>query len=629
MTRATTTTLFLSALALAGCAGAQRQRCYGATPVHVGRDVPDEEFAYAHELNRRVEAMRPMHRAAMLPTLFEWSPDVSDLWPGADCAADVAEEAERSFFAETPVAFSRLQIARVRSLSRGWVGRLSLVRVAELDDSEIAPYHAEPEERRPRPPRDALRRAALLGMHSGLVMNDAEVRAFVLRTLLESENAWEQLALRGSAQTIVSDSLWGHPARFDGEGAAHSRAILERRLNHLRARVDGPSDRAELELAIFWLPHLGFYGERAGQGREVRELASRIVERQGALRIAEGIEGGAFDLAVAARRAIAELDHPSEHIEMDHLEPPARREVFAPQEEPWLEVVPWRDSASPDAEAARAAHLARLERDLAALRYYRPRCAVMRDMLDWATEADARHLYDLFSAPFRAETIDRSTEAHCRIMLLARIRGPIDPERIALLLSLYDLPRERIGGRDHSLDEHHPAIGYSIYDSLRPFVMFALAPRADLIADHAELRAFVPRIEMQPLATRADVDTHEAEAAIAVHELTRAWLEWALSSGDVAALDEARALVAQWIAWIPERLGMPHTGAVYPGWRTIHWLYSTGLYAGRLGLAEQARAMIARVREIQPNPVTQPVLDVVEYMLELSASTRGSPGAPR
>jgi hypothetical protein len=622
----TTTILFL-AIALAGCAGvfrAQRQNCYGATPARVGRDVPDEEFAYAHAIHRRVQVMRPMHRAAMLPTLFAWSPDVSDLAPGADCGADLAVESERELFRETPVRFSRLQIARARAISRGWAGRLSLMRLAELDDSEIAPYHAEPEERGTRPPRDALRRAALLGMHSGLVMNDADVRAYVLRTLLESDDAWEQLALRGSALVIVSDALWGHPARFEGPGAADARAILEQRLHHLHARIDGPPDRAELELAIFWLPHLGFYGARADRGREVREIASRIVERRGALRIAEGIDGGAIDLAIAARRAIAELDHPSEHVSMGDLEPPAQREVFAPHHEPWLEVVPWRDSASPDAEAARAAHLAQLEEDLASLRHFRPRCAVMRDMLDWATEEDARHLFDVFSAPLRTEgPIALSSEVFCRIGLLARIRGPIDPDRIGFLISLYDLSPERIGERDHSLDEHHPGIGYSIYGSLRPFAMSALASRPDLIADHAELRAFVPRIETQALAARADVDTHEAPAAVAVHALTRAWLEWAISSGDAAALDEARALVARWIAWIPERYAMPHTGAVYPGERTIHWLFTIGSHAARLGLTEPARAMIAAVREIQPIPILHATLDVIEYLLELGEDARG------
>lgn len=582
--------------------------------------MADEELAYANQLFRRAEGMRPMHRAAMLPVLFEWSPDVSDLWPGADCSADLALVNERDFFAQRPLAFSRLQIARAIGLGRGWAGRASLMRIADLSDDEIAPYAPEPEESEPPPPRNALRRAALLGMHSGLVMNDAGVRAYVVRTLHRSTDAWEQLALIGGAQVVLTDALWGHPDRIEGPNAEDARALLRERLRHLGERIDGPPDRVELDLAIRWLPKLGYYALRAGNEREVRAIAERIAGARGELPIAQQIEGGAWDLAIAARTAIAYIDHPIDGVWPSEVSPTPAREVFEPREEPWLGVVPWRESAGdPRAEAARAAQLEMLVRDLDTLRSNRPRCHVMNDMLLWATEADARRLFDLVAAPLRTSgTIVPTSELLCRIAIASQIRGPIDPERISLLISLYDLPADRLAAYDGSLDEHGPGIGYEIFSSLRPSVLHALGSRPERI-DHSELRAFVPCIEAQALDTRADVDSHEAQAAVAFHPLTEAWLRWSIASMDEGSRAPARALVAQWIASIVERLDAPPTGAVWPWYRTIRWLYTIGTYAPALGLAPEARAMLERARARDRASELLVVFDVVEFMLGMTA----------
>src|SRR5262245_35294181 len=108
--------------------------------------------------------------------------DYTDKVDEPQCRAELLSELSAALFEVEPIAFDRVQVARIVALSRIWdttevmpLKAEVLIRLAELSDNEIQGYRLSPGEIGPAPPKGWIRRLSLHALAgSNLFLNVAE-----------------------------------------------------------------------------------------------------------------------------------------------------------------------------------------------------------------------------------------------------------------------------------------------------------------------------------------------------------------------------------------------------------------------------------------------------------------------
>lgn len=573
--------------------------------------MPDETFALMRRELERAEAAPPLVHARILeriPTLF---PDVSDLSPEPRCGPDLADRLDDALSSEQPTEFSRLALARIRAI--GHVGDTTdvmrdkgsvLARFSALPDDAISEYRFTPGELGPAPPKTLFRRTALGGLASGgLFLNIPETRATLLGRLRSPREDAELLLLESIARLYFDDSLWGHPTRPSDASAPNLLrtfvADVRRRLDTPPARLEAPTlgERVSLEIALGRLADLGTYGARFGVSAEARPLVDRIVEARGALPATRGIDGGARDLAVAAVLARYDLEHSSRHVGADPTKVrPRRRPVEARQ---------LLEGAEPPARApdeAVAARLRDLEGELAALRYARPRCHVVRELAAWTREADGPRRFGELVAPLaRAGKLQLGTEPMCRLDAALDVLGGADESaRIELLLRVLRARPDDIAPYDDSTDEHHPALARST-DKLQLAIVAARALGKHLawIDRSPELRAWLADRARDEVVFSKN-GTADELGALLQPALDR--LLERLADGDEGERAQARAIAEAWLRTVRATWPRDDITNVYPAEVTIARLLTLATLSRRLGVETEVRALLAEIGDPAARP---------------------------
>lgn len=600
--------LGLSLLCLS-CSGRVRHSGYvlsdppclrGAVP-YVRRAVPDEMFALMRRELARAE--RPSSGvivgACTLEVVPDLFPDVSDRSDAPTCAPDLAEHMSDQIFDQSPIAYSRMLIARVRSI--GFVGDTTdvmdrkaalLLRIYRLKDSELTDYQLATEESGPPPSKAYLRSMALaLLARSNLFLNSRAVRDHLIERVTHAADD-EQILLLHVNSAYADEALWGHPTQPTDNGAP---TLLQSWVPDLRRRLNGTAGRVSLEIALARLQAIGAYGGRFGANAQAREVIADVLARHGALPITQGIEGAARDLDVIARGALYDLDVASESVGISEPPPPAH----APYD-PWpalLHDEPAGGRAVPGQVAVRVRDL---EQELSQLRFAPSRCHALNQLARWLPSGEAEARFEALAAPMfdAAGNVVFSSETMCRMWVLLELDAVTPARRIALLRRLLIASPDRITSYDSRGDEHN---GFYIYNTdptqIRNLAGRALARHLDWIDQDDVLRqwliaqAQVPSPEGRALSGNDGIDSLEPAFTHALMGLAR---------GDAAQREVALQIMRAWIVDTRAVLSSTNITSVYPYDLAKQRLYALAETAPMLGATEEARVLCAQILDRDP-----------------------------
>ncbi len=577
----------------------------GEVPHVRGRSVPNEMFALMRrELARAERASSGTIVAArtleIVPDLF---PDVSDRSDAPTCAPDLAERLGDRIFDGSPITYSRMLIAQVRSL--GFIGDTTdvmgrkadlLLRIYHLTDSELTEYQLAPEEAGPPPPKSYLRTVALaLLVRSNLFLNERVVREQLIARAREATDEAEQVLLSRMTRSYADQALWGHPTQAVDNGAP---PLLRSWIPDLRRRLSTAADPVSLEITLARMQALGAYGVRFGAEADARALLAEVLVSHGDLPLTRGIEGAARDLDTIARGALYDLDVPSESVGIADEPPPSRVPY-----DPWpglLDEEPANGRPTPDQVSARVHDL---DQELERVRSNAARCHVLGQLGQWLPAREAEQRFDALMAPvFDASgNVVLSSETMCRMWMLMNLEGVVPERRIALLRRLLMAPSEQINAYDSRGDEHN---GFYIYATertqVRGLAARALAEHLDWIDQDQALRewlitqAQVPSPQGRALSGDYNIDALEPAFAHMLVGLAR--------REDAAQRETARRIVRAWTVDMRVVLANPSITSVYPYYLGQKRLYALAEVAPLLdaAAAEEVRVLCSQILARDP-----------------------------
>ncbi len=598
----------LAALALALCACTPSRwmsapPCLRGSVPQVGRPVPDEMFALMRRERDRADRAPPLVRARILEKIPSLFPDVSDLLLAPACSGELERESAETFDDE-PLVFSRLLVARIRAVHDAEL----LLALARRDESSFTDYQLAPDEPGPRPPKSLVRYLALASIPTYWVVDNVpEGRRLLLDRVRTSKDAREQILLHGATSAVFAQALWGHPERAEGdEGPALFRSLLP----ELKLRLQGPADRATLELVLLQIADVGTFGVRFGVDREARRLVNEILAAKGEVPLTQGNPGAARDLAEVARGALHDLDTPQKSVS-GMTRPPPRRNRFDPRKD-WLDAEP---AGGKESEASALARVRDLDGELETLRFNAPRCYVLGELGRWMPPGEASRRFDAFVAPiFDGDSIRLDTETVCRMRVALDLEGVEEARRVKLLVRLLSAKPAQIGDRDRSRDEHHPAIAYPTHEHPQWDISArALANHPAWIERHAEVRAWLEQQALAPIP----LDHATAEVWSLLQPSFERVVEFHASGAPGASMEMARAILRSFMQPIePEAL--KKVSHIYVGEVTTARIRALGDWGRPAGLAPEVSAFLEE-RKAHRTAV------IALYMLNLDVSP--PPGA--
>lgn len=234
-------------------------------------------FALLRRERDRAAIASPLVRARILESILGKFPDVSDGFPAPPCdkemeqeGIDAIESAEVTDGAgRAQIRFDRELVAKVRAVHR----QRPLLGLALRGEETISEYNKTSGETGPAPPRSFLQRLALSQVRYFNDDERGEMRRLLLPRLRAGSDATELLLLHDAAELILDASIY---RRRKGAELADGPALLGAWISDLGRRLQGPPDRAALELVIVRLGDVGHYGVRLGQESAARGLGEEL-----------------------------------------------------------------------------------------------------------------------------------------------------------------------------------------------------------------------------------------------------------------------------------------------------------------------------------------------------------------
>ncbi len=400
-------------------------------------------------------------------------------------------------------------------------------------------------------------------------------------------------------------------------------ALLRSWIEDAARRVGRAGGRASLEIVLGHLWAIGQYAERFGLAAQAHALVARIVGADGALPLTRGIEGGAWDLAVAAVSARADLGR---HLASLQARGPMPRPHRVPYDAFEGLSPPAREHVKP---AAARARMRVLDGELGRLRYAPSRCYVVAEQAAWVPDADATALFDAMTVPiFDAQgRVRYGAEMLCRARTALSMEEVAAPRRIALALRLLRATPDEILPFDMGAVETGPAIVVET-DKAQVAAVAASAVAAHLawVDASAELRDWLGHA----LVETDRAPDHEEATGTANAELEAAYER--LVAFDLAhgRAPEARAILKAWIDAVRGTIDQVHY-SVYPIDLATLQIFALGDLAVRVGLEAPARALFEAIRRGRSGSGLARRLAIAEYMLataKRAPSGVASPAAP-
>ncbi|WP_437730038.1 hypothetical protein [Sorangium sp. So ce1335] len=609
--------LSFSLCACAGSTTAGAPRCLTGPAPRVGLPASDEMLALMRRERERADrASSPLVRARILEALPGLFPDVSDLANAPRCGEELADENAAALRAD-PLVFSRLLVARLRTVHDPRI----LVPLVARGDERVTAYQLGPDEPGPPPPPSLVRHLALASLPpSYLVNGPPEGRRLVLDRLRSSGDARELLLLHGAATALFQEALRGHPGRAQGDAGP---SLLRAWVPDLARRLDGPADRIGLELAIRRLADLGTYAVRFGAGHEARALVERVLAARGEVPLAQGIAGGARDLAEVARGALHDLDVPQRSVAGEGL-PPPRRDRFRV----WRD---WLDAEPAGGRVSAADVLARvrdLDAELAALRFDAPRCRVLEELGQWLPPDEASRRFDALVAPaFDGDRVRLSAEALCRMRVALRLDGVDEARRVKLLLRLLSATPAQLSAPDRRGGEQHAALATPLdaelatpldAESVGAVAARALAEHLGWIDRHADLRAWIEAQALAPIPLGEGAARRWSLLQPAFERV----LELHASGGPAARPETAAAIVRAWMEAIRAAEAQQGATRAFVGEVVRARLRALGEHGQRAGLAGEVGAFLGERKDRR-------AAVIASYLLTLQRpAPEAAPGLP-
>lgn len=404
--------------------GSQRA-CLTGTLLPTGRPGPDASFAIARARWEALASLDPLAQAALLPTLRDWFPDVSDLSPAPDCEHELEAATEEALFEITPIPLSRLNVSR---LVAGASPAL-LRRIAELPEAAFAAAARLPGERAEVAPTfSLLRRTA--------------DKLLIDRGGAEETSAWRagiQERLQGSADARL---LLDYDRYAQGAVAGQAGAdVLQRESALLREWLGEPHEPRRLELVLLWLRRLGSSGARYGMTAAVEAALDPLLTHRGEVALAGGQPGAARDLHVAAVRAAFELHHPATG-NFYGLPDPARFSAPVDRGPAALRADASGETALPP--EARRQVLALLDGQYLAATHPFARCRLLHERLRFTPEEQRFGLVAPLLPAIAGEGAVSLTAEHLCALNALNAAATVDGATVARLLAAASLPPVRI-----------------------------------------------------------------------------------------------------------------------------------------------------------------------------------------
>lgn len=581
-------TICAASVALLGCSP---RLCLSGFCPTVGKPGPDEMFKLVRRELDRIETAPPLIGAHILEHLPVFFPPGG----GPDCGGELVDQANRATFAGPKVEFSRMLIARIRA-----VGRVAdnddmlpakasfLIRLASPDEAGLSDYRFLPGEAGPAPPKSLVRYLALSAIEdSAIYPRLAEGRRFASERLGTSSDDREQWLLHPLALRHLSYSLDRDRPRVAKDDVP---SLLRSWVADAQKRLLGPPDPLSLEIVLRRLWPVSAYGARRGAVDATRELLESVLASRGELPLTRGIPGAARDLAVAARMARYELEHPGENLDMYPLMPSPARRVYRPDKA-------WRADPAPthlrDAEVE--ARFDALDEDLAELESFKARCRVLSEQAHWVTPRDADRRFDALLAPvFQGGKIGLSTESDCRLSAAIGLGAATEGKRVGLLLRLLRARPDDIAAYDGSGDERS---SYWVRGRSKSQVQgnaaFDLAQNLDWIERHEALRAWLA--EQAPhrnlFSRDPHRDMHKAQMWVSLEPAFERLLSFYAAQRTEASREAGRVILSAWIEEVRAILSGSGFSGIDPYELTAARLYTLGDLAERFGLREQAQTL--------------------------------------
>lgn len=624
-------TLCAASAALLGCSP---RLCLSGSCPTVGKPEPDEMFKLVRRELARAETATPLIGAHILERLPLFFPRGA----APDCGRELVDQANQTTFAGPKVEFSRMLIARIRAVESVIdnhnelpVKASFLLRLASLDEAGLSDYQFLPGEAGPAPPKSLVRYLALRAFeHSPMFPRLAEVRRFVLERIRTSTDDREQWLLHDSAWRTLAGSLEGRPARVVNDDGPN---LLRSWVADARKRLLGPPDPLSLEIVLQRLWPMSAYGVRFGEVEATRELLESVVAARGELPLTRGIPGAARDLAVTARMARHELEHPGEQLDSRPLMPSPARRVYRPDEALRADPAPTHLRDVDVAERFRA-----LDEDLAELRSSTTRCRVLSEQAHWVTPRDADRRFDALIAPvFQGGKIGLSTVSSCRLSAAIGLGAATEDKRVGLVLRLLRAGPDDIADYDGTGDERS---SYRVYRRTKTQVPLdaavELAQNLDWIERHEALRAWLTEhAPHRNLFSRdPNRDMYKAQTWVVLEPAFERLLSFHAAQRTEASREAGRVILSAWIEEVRAILSGSGFSSVAPYEMTTERLFTLGDLAERFGLREQAQTLFDDILggRLEGNPIDD--LRLLRPMITRGAVVGsfllayGSPSAP-
>ena len=556
-------------------------------------------FALMRRERARAAQASPLVRARILEAIPGLFPDVSDLWPEPPCHDELEREGIDVLEAK-PLVFDREIVARVRAVHDA----PSLMGLALRDEATISEYRLGADEPGPAPARSFLRYRALANIPSFWIAdNRADGRKLLLDRLRAGTDAGEMLLIHGAAEAIFGQMLWGHPEKAVG---ADGPSLLGGFIADIAKRLQGPPDRAALELVLLRLADAGHFAVRFGHESAARGVVRTVLDAKGELPLTRGVPGAARDLVEVARGALFDLDTVQKTLGYEGL-PPPRRARFDPRAD-WLDREPAGGSPS---DAERAARVKDLDLELEGLKHNAPRCYVLRELGEWLSSGEMAARFEGFVAPaFQGDRVVLNSESVCRLRVALGMAGVGEEKRAALAARMLKTPLPKRGERDLSLDEHGPAIAYPAdEDPVRQTAAAAIRQNPGWVAASGEIRAWLEEKAKEPVPEEAA----PAQTWSVLGPAFERTVEFHLSGAAGAKPEVARAIVAAWMGSVRVTLAAQAAkpaSHIYVGEVVRRRIRALGELGRPAGMAAEVGALLEELKGRRDAVIARYMLDL-------------------
>jgi hypothetical protein len=225
------------------------------------------------------------------------------------CRAELTYRLSRGLFDSIPIAYDRMQVARVVALAHVLdttevMARKAdvLIRLAGLDDADIEDYRLGPDEVPPGPPKGWLRALALHVLASSNVfVNVPAAHQYELARRARPSGDLERRILYPALAEAFEQTLWGHPTHAVDNG---SFALFDVMLGEIETTLREPYDPLSFDLLLDHLTLTGKYAKRFGRGPQSERLLRGIIDRRADLLACAGHAAACRDLYVSATLAM-------------------------------------------------------------------------------------------------------------------------------------------------------------------------------------------------------------------------------------------------------------------------------------------------------------------------------------